>query len=252
VSGVGDLPGQIVVAGTPEAMAAEAADWLVGVSETVLEGGGGRFRVALSGGSTPRRLHQLLAGPPRRDRVAWHGWEVFFGDERAAPADDPASNYGMARSTLLDLVPIPPDQVHPMEGWDPDLAAAADRYGNILSQTCPPSGVAGAPRLDCILLGLGENGHTASLFPGEPVLQVTDRWAAVGHADYAPRDRITLTFPVLNAAARVAFLVAGGVKGQALREVVAGIAPAARVRPVDGELRWFLDTAAAGAMEGGR
>jgi 6-phosphogluconolactonase len=154
----------------------------------------------------------------------------------------------MAREALLDLVPIPADQVHRIEADRADLDAAAAEYGTILSSTSPAATPGSPPRLDCILLGLGENGHTASLFPGDPSLEVRDRWAVRSRADYAPYDRITLTFPVLNAAAHVAFLVTGATKTEALLGVIRGTVPAAGVRPVDGELRWFLDTAAAAGL----
>jgi 6-phosphogluconolactonase len=170
---------------------------------------------------------------------------VYFGDERACPPDDPASNYRLARETLLDHVPIPPDRVHRMEGERPDLDVAAAGYSALLGASLPP-GPRGVPRLDCILLGLGTNGHTASLFPGTPALEVEDAWATRGLADYEPFDRITVTFPLIDAGAAVAFLVAGESKRDALAGVVAGTVPASRVRPVDGRLLWFLDRAAAG------
>ena len=207
-----------------------------------------RFRIALAGGGTPRALYRLLAAELGTDRAHWRAWEVFFGDERACPADDPGSNYRMAREALLDLVPIPAEQVHRIEAERADLDAAAAEYGTILSSTSPAATPGSPPRLDCILLGLGENGHTASLFPGDPSLEVRDRWAVRSRADYAPYDRITLTFPVLNAAAHVAFLVTGATKTDALLGVIRGTVPAAGVRPVDGELRWFLDTAAAAGL----
>lgn len=154
----------------------------------------------------------------------------------------------MAREALLERVPVAPERIHRMEAERKDLDAAAAEYAAMLAATRPPAAAGSAPRLDCVLLGLGENGHTASLFPGEPALEVTDRWAVRARADYPPYDRITLTFPVLNAARNVAFLVTGSAKGEALRGVVAGSVPAARVLPADGELRWFLDAAAAAGL----
>ena len=118
----------------------------------------------------------------------------------------------------------------------------------MLASTCQSAVSGSAPRLDCVLLGLGDNGHTASLFPGDPALQVRDRWAVRSRADYAPFDRITVTYPVLNAAAHVAFLVTGPTKGEALRGVAEGSVPAAGVRPPDGELRWFMDRVAAASI----
>ena len=247
MSSPGKLPGMVTVLDSPEAMAGAAADWVLEAAADAAAASG-RFRIALAGGSTPRRLYQLLAASPRRERAQWSRWEVYFGDERAVPPEDPSSNYRMAREALLDQVAVPPAAIHRMEAERVDLEAAAAEYSSMLAATCPPIGTEDVPRLDAVLLGLGENGHTASLFPGEPVLEVTDRWAARARADYAPFDRITLTLPVLDAAARVAFLVAGAGKGEALRGVIAGSVPAARVRPIQGELRWFLDSAAAGAV----
>jgi 6-phosphogluconolactonase len=241
------LPGRVTVLDGPLGVAVAAAEWLLGIAgERIL--GDGEFRVALAGGGTPRDLYQALAAPPWRERTRWDRWRVFFGDERACPPDDPRSNYRLVRDTLLDQVPIRAELVHRIEAERDDLDSAAAEYSTLLARTCPPSGPSPAPRLDCVLLGLGENGHTASLFPGDPALEVRDRWAVQSRADYAPYDRITLTFPVLNAAAHVAFLVTGGTKGEALRGVVRGTVPAAGVWPPDGELRWFLDTAAAASL----
>jgi 6-phosphogluconolactonase len=178
--------------------------------------------------------------------MEWASWNVYFADERACPPDDPASNYHLATTTLLSLVPIDPAHVHRMSGERPDLDAAAIEYSALLAGSLP-SGPGGAPRLDVILLGLGENGHTASLFPGTPALGVTDRWATRGLADYEPFDRITLTYPAINAAAAVAFMVTGAGKDEALLATARGEVPASRVRPTDGTLTWFLDAVAAGA-----
>jgi 6-phosphogluconolactonase len=224
-----------------------AAGWIVEIARVAMAEGG-RFRIALAGGSAARTLYQVLAMTPHRERTDWGRWEVYFGDERACPPDDPANNCRMAREALLDLVPVRPELIHRMEAECSDLDAAAAEYSSILASTCPTAATGSAPRLDCILLGLGENGHTASLFPGDPALQARDRWAVRSRADYAPFDRITVTYPVLNAAAHVAFLVTGPAKGEALRGVVEGRVPAAGVRPPDGELRWFMDTAAAASL----
>ena len=245
MSATAGLPGAASVTADPAGVAGAAADWVLAVAARAISERH-RFGIALAGGSTPRALYQLLAASPRREGSDWRGWEVYFGDERACPPDDPGSNYRMAREALLDLVPIPSERIHRMEAERPELDAAAAEYAALLASTCPPAAAGAPPRLDCILLGLGENGHTASLFPGEPSLEVTDRWAVRSRADYAPFDRITLTFPVLNAAAHVAFLVTGAAKTEALRGVIQGSVPAARVHPTNGELRWFLDLAAAG------
>ena len=244
MSEVARLPGAVTVRDDPTGV---AAGWIVEIARVAMAEGG-RFRIALAGGSAARTLYQVLAVTPHRERTDWGRWEVYFGDERACPPDDPANNCRMAREALLDLVPVRPELIHRMEAECSDLDAAAAEYSSILASTCPTAATGSAPRLDCILLGLGENGHTASLFPGDPSLQVRDRWAVRSRADYAPFDRITVTYPVLNAAAHVAFLVTGPAKGEALRGVVEGRVPAAGVRPPDGELRWFMDTAATGSL----
>jgi 6-phosphogluconolactonase len=202
----------------------------------------GVFRIVLAGGSTPKLLYQVLAAPPWRDRVRWDSWEVYFGDERAVPPDDEQSNYHLARSELLAKVPIDDSRIHRMLGEQHDLDAAADAYHRLIDETVPKDGD-GVPRFDLVLLGLGENGHTASLFPGTAALQVRDRWATRGRADYAPFDRITLTYPVLNAARSVVFTVAGEAKHAALHRTAEGGTPAAGVRP-RGAPRWLLDVAA--------
>lgn len=238
------LPGTVEVCETPASLADRAAGW-VAERATVAAANGEGFAIALAGGNTPRALYQRLAAPPHRGTLDWSRWSVYLGDERAAPADDPDSNYRLARETLLEHVPIPAERVHRMEAERPDLDAAAAAYSTLLEATLPP-GPGGAPRLDCVLLGIGTDGHTASLFPGTPALDITGAWATRGLATYAPVDRITVTFPLINAAAAVAFLVEGESKRAALAGVVAGTVPAARVRPAHGELHWFLDAVAAG------
>jgi 6-phosphogluconolactonase len=237
------LPGTVVVVDDPEALAAAAADWVLATTAAAIARRG-VVDIALSGGSTPAAMYRLLAAS-RRARAEWRRWNVWFGDERACPPDDERSNFHLAQSLLLTHVPIDPTAVHRMEAERPDLSAAAAEYSALLEQLLP-DGPGGAPRLDAVLLGLGTDGHTASLFPGDPALEVADAWATTSRATYEPYDRITLTFPTLNAGAAVAFLVSGEGKREALRGVVEGTVPAARVRPADGELLWLLDEAAAG------
>jgi 6-phosphogluconolactonase len=240
---IGALVGERMVRESPQAVADEVAGWVAAAAgRAVIDHGG--FSIALAGGSTPRLLYETLAGPLWRERVDWPAWHVYFGDERASPADDPSSNYHLAKSTLLSRVPIDPLRVHRMPADRSDLDAAASEYSDLLASSLP-AGSAGAPRLDVVLLGLGENGHTASLFPGTPALDVTDRWATRGLADYEPFDRLTVTFPTINAAAAIGFMVTGATKRQALAATAEGRVPASRVRPVDGVLVWFLDAAAA-------
>ena len=231
------LPGLVDECGTADKLAATAAHWIAQLSDSAIAARG-RFSIALAGGTTPARLYATLAAAPLLDSVRWMDWHVFFGDERACPPGDPSSNYQFAQTTLLGVAPIPAGQIHRMPADGADLDAAATEYSQLLGSLAGPDGI---PRLDCILLGLGENGHTASLFPGTPALDVSDAWCTRGLADYEPFDRLTVTFPAINAARNVAFLVAGGKKAQALRDVVDGTAPAARVAPEAGTLIWFLD-----------
>jgi 6-phosphogluconolactonase len=240
------LQGTVVVGDDESAVAMAAAEWIASRCDS------GRtrpdaFRIALTGGSTPRRLYELLATPSWRDRLDWPSWRVYFSDERACPPEDARSNYKVVADMLLSRVPIDPGRVDRMRGEASDLEAAAAEYSQIMAATCPP-GPAGAPRLDCLLLGVGENGHVASLFPGTTALEITDAWATTGVADYEPYQRITLTLPAINASAAIALLVVGAAKGEALRATATGASVAARVRPVDGEVRWFLDRAAASEL----
>ena len=205
----------------------------------------GRCAVLLAGGETPRRAYELLAAEPLRDRVPWGNLHIFWGDERCVPLDDPRSNARMAREALLDQVPVPDGQVHPIPG-DRDPGQAADGYEALLRRF-----FAGAPpRFDLVLLGLGTDGHTASLFPGSPVLDERERWTAVTRRADEEIDRITLTVPIINQAGLVAFLVTGDDKAAVLHEVLEEETdphrlPARMIRPGHGELRWLMDRPAA-------
>ncbi len=215
----------------------------------------GRFTVALAGGATPRSLYSLLASGAYRDRVPWAVTHLFFGDERCVPPDHPESNFRMVKESLLDHVQIPGDQVHRMQGEDPAPEQAAARYEDELRAFFALAGDE-LPRFDLILLGLGADGHTASLFPGSPALD--ERWRLVLPAtvEGLVARRMTLTLPVLNAAARVVFLVAGSAKARAVAAVVRGTVagvtlPAARVEPENGALLFFVDRAAAALVHAG-
>jgi 6-phosphogluconolactonase len=228
------------VEGLQAAAAERAAQLLRGLT------GARSTRIALSGGSTPRRFHELLA---RVDGIDWSRVHVYWGDERAVGPDDPESNYRMARETLLDHVPIPPAQVHRMRGEeDPHQAAAG--YERVLAETFgvqPPA----VPRLDLVILGVGPDGHTASLFPGTAALAVRDRWVVANHVPQQQAWRITLTYAVLDAAGCTLVLAAGENKAEAIERIfVPGAAdqpPAAFVRPA-GPMLWFLDRAAASRL----
>ncbi|HEY6009680.1 MAG TPA: 6-phosphogluconolactonase [Geobacteraceae bacterium] len=201
----------------------------------------GRFAVLLAGGTTPRRCYELLAQAPLRDRIPWGEVHVFWGDERCVPGDDPRSNAGMARRALLHHVPLPPAQVHPIV-CEPSPQEGAEAYAAVLRAFFAD----GPPRFDLVLLGLGDEGHTLSLFPGDSALGVRECWTTVTHRRGEDMDRVTLTAPVINRAAQVAFLVTGEGKAAILREVLEGGAdphqlPARLVRPEDGELLWLVD-----------
>jgi 6-phosphogluconolactonase len=207
----------------------------------------GRTIVALSGGNTPKPLYELLAQEPIRSRMPWDRVHWILGDERFVPPSDPASNFGMARAAFLGHVPVPPANLHPVETEGVTLDEAADAYEAMLkglygADTLDPA----RPLLDLTLLGLGEDGHTASLLPGEPVLQVRDRWVAAvpkGRVE----ERITLTYPALDSSGVVAFLVSGEGKRDILDKILSGETsfPAAHIR-AQGEVIWFADRAAAG------
>ncbi|HUC73148.1 MAG TPA: 6-phosphogluconolactonase [Stellaceae bacterium] len=228
---------RIDVAKDLEELALKAAGWIVEIATRSR----GRFAVNLSGGSTPRRLYQLLAEPPFRDAMPWDRVHWFWGDERFVPPDHPDSNYRMAREALLSRAPIPAANIHPVETIG-DPAAAARAYEQTLksyygSETLDPA----HPLFDIELLGLGPDGHTASLFPGTKVLEERRRWA-VEVVGAKPEIRITLTYPPLESSRHTAFLVAGADKRDALARVLAGDQelPSARLHPV-GELVRFVD-----------
>jgi 6-phosphogluconolactonase len=196
-------------------------------------------RVALAGGSTPKAMYRLLASPALRDRVEWPRVEIFFGDERCVPPDHADSNYRMAREALLDHVPLGADRVHRVQGERPPEEAAA-QYQQTLARLGDP------PRLDLVLLGMGPDGHTASLFPGTPVLTETRALAAAVYVEKLASWRVTMTAPVLSAAAHVLVTVVGAEKAEALATALlasAGSVPIQLVRAVD--QRWMVDREAA-------
>lgn len=207
----------------------------------------GRFVLVLAGGSTPKTLYGTLAAEPWRSKIAWDKTLIFFGDERCVPPDHPQSNYAMAVATLLSKVPIPKESVHRMKGELSDAAAAAAAYE---AEMRGALGGLETPAFDVVLLGMGPDGHTASLFPGTAALDLTDRWVAANHVPKLDAWRLTLTFPALAAARRVIFLVAGADKAAVASEafgdgVVAATHPAGRVATIAGRVEVLLDRAAA-------
>lgn len=233
-----------------DVLASVAADAILEAAATAIRERG-RFSIALAGGSTPEKTYGRLAQPNRA--TDWARWWCFFGDERFVPADDPRSNSGMAKRALLDRVPLVAEQVFPIPTDRPTPADSAADYAATLARAFAILADGPPPRFDLVLLGLGDDGHTASLFPGQPAL-AEDRawvtWSAPGVLP-PPVERVTLTFPTLNAARAVLFLVAGANKAAPLREVLAGSpsCPAARVRPTTGTVTWLVDGAAAALVD---
>lgn len=226
-------------AADPDALAERAARWVLERSLAAAA----RCALVLSGGSTPRRLYERLAAPPWRDRLPWPRLHLFWGDERFVPPEHPDSNFGMARQALLSRVPLPPGNLHPMPtDGTPEQAAAA--YEAELKAFYGAASLDPArPLFDATLLGLGPDGHTASLFPGNAALDEQRAWC-VAVIGARPEPRLTLTLPVLNSSRAVAFLVEGAGKRDILRRIRRGEdLPAQRVRPA-GELWWLIDKAA--------
>jgi len=208
----------------------------------------GLFTVALSGGSTPKGLYQLLAdaNEPFREQVPWASTQFFWSDERHVPPDHPDSNYRMANEVMLSRVPVPSDNVHRMRGENPNAAEAAEAYEETLLELTGGN----PPQLDLILLGLGTDGHTASIFPNSEVLRETKRLVAAPWVEKLKTCRITMTLPLLNNGASVMFLVSGSEKAEIVKEVLQGpqLYPAQAIRPTNGKLLWMLDKDAASKM----
>ena len=201
--------------------------------------------VALSGGSTPKVMFELLA-QSYREQVPWADVQFFWSDERHVPPDNPESNYRMANEALLAHVPVAPENIHRVRSENPNAAEAAREYEQTLRDVTKQSW----PRLDLILLGVGTDGHTASIFPGSEVLHETKHLVAAPYVEKLKTYRITMTLPLINNAASVVFLVSGAEKAQIVKEVLEGgnKYPAQVVRPAQGELIWMLDKDAAQSL----
>jgi 6-phosphogluconolactonase len=249
---IGDMTAgpEVRIVDTGEALAEAAAREVLAAAEDAVATHD-RFTIALAGGATPRASYERLALPPLRDRMPWSRTWVFFGDERGVGPDHRDSNYRMAHEALLSRVPVPPAQVFRIRGEADDPEEAAAGYARTIAQVF--EGPRGAlPRFDLVLLGLGIDGHTASLFPGSPVLKEVFRVVAAVHASAATiPQRFTLTLPVLNEAARVIFLVSGAEKAKVVKAALGphGAAlPAGMIRPAGGRLLWLVDRAAAALL----
>jgi 6-phosphogluconolactonase len=236
------MRGDLEVLSDAERLALAAADRFVSLASAAIARRG-RFCVALAGGSTPEPVYARLAQRPRAGKIDWARVEVFWGDERSVPPDHPDSNYRMAHQSLLDRVPIPEKNVHRIRGeLPPQEAAAAYRL-----ELQDHLGVDG--RFDLILLGMGPDGHTASLFPGTDAVQEQEHSVVAVYVEKLDTWRVTLTLPVINAARQVVFLVGGEQKAHSLARVHAGEPlPAAMVEPADGQLSWLVDRDAAARL----
>ncbi len=210
----------------------------------------GRFTVALSGGGTPKPIYARLAAPPYRDRVAWEQAHLFFGDERCVPPEDGRSNYRMVRDAWFDRARIPAEHIHRIRGED-DPALEALRYEQEVAAFYR---AAAFPAFDLILLGMGDNGHTASLFPGTAALRAATRGVVAQYVEVMATWRVTFTAPLINAARHVAFLAEGAGKAEMLWNVLEGpyqpeVWPAQLIQPVSGRLHWLVDAAAAARVK---
>jgi 6-phosphogluconolactonase len=235
---------QIQIFENLEALSREAARRF---AEAAAEGASGsrNFSCALSGGSTPRRMFELLSNP--EFRIPWERVQLFQVDERTVPPDDPESNYRMIREALLSKVPLPSANFHRIAAEKDNREAAAREYAHELGRVLHPA-PGKWPRLDLVFLGMGGDGHTASLFPLSPALAERILWVCSNYSPRLGKHRLTLTYPVLNAAAEIIFLVSGDDKAETLRQVLEGppgVYPAQGITPVNGRLSWFVDKQAA-------
>ena len=241
---------EIKVLPNPAAVAAEAAERVAAADEAVELRD--TFSLVLAGGSTPKKLYELLAAEPYRSDVAWPRVEVFFGDERAVPPDHADSNYRMARDALLSKVPIPGDNIYRIKGELDPPEEAAKQYGQMLKERFGDDGP------DLVLLGMGEDGHTASIFPGTPAVAETKHRVVANHVEQSTTGkswRITMTAPFINRARQVMLLVTGANKAARVAEVLEADIdappryPVQLISPAGGRLVWLLDAAAAGMAE---
>ncbi len=240
----GNTAAQVRVFPDLEALSRGAADYFVARIKERAEQKS-RFAVAISGGSTPKRLYSLLRASPYRDAIPWDQVHFFWADERCVPPDHPESNYKLAFDTFLSLVPAPESNLHRVSG-ELSPATAALAYEDDLRNFF---GDPRFPKFDLIILGVGADGHTASLFPGSPSLRETARLALPVYLERPQQDRVTLTLPVLDQASKLLFLASGRVKAPIVSQILesdnAKRYPAGLVRPVEGEVIWFIDREAA-------
>jgi 6-phosphogluconolactonase len=244
-----EIPANVFVFDTPEQVALAAAERFVEY-DRAFHGELDRFSVVLAGGNTPRRVYELLATERFKRRVEWTQVHLFFGDERCVPPDHPDSNYLMAYETLISKVPIPTKNVHRIIG-EGNPNESARLYENQLKTFFAGTSW---PRFDLVLLGMGADGHTASLFPGSDALKEKSKWVVATKMEKLEHSRITLTVPVFNHAAQVMFLVTGKEKAPRLAEVLEKRSatdrlPAQEIQPINGSLEWLIDKAAAAKLK---
>lgn len=235
----------------PENLAHAAVIRFVQIAREAIEARD-RFTVALSGGSTPKALYALLSTEPWQNQISWDHVHLFWGDERHVPPNDPSSNFGMTQAQLIAHVPIPPENVHRIKAENPDAAAVAAAYEQDLKQSFQLADRQ-FPQFDLVLLGMGANGHTASLFPGTAAVHESARLVVALWVEEVMGDRITLTPPVINNAREVIFFVTGAEKATTLKAVLDGqyqpdLLPAQVIRPTGGQVTWMVDQAAASSL----
>jgi 6-phosphogluconolactonase len=243
-------PSQVNIAGNYEELCEKVVQEVLALSNKSIAAHA-EFSLVLSGGSTPKGVYQCMASTPYRNRFNWEKKHFLRSDERWVPPDDPRSNFRMASDALLTHVGIPSENIHPMPAMNGTIKDAATRYAGTIADFFKLK-KDGRAQFDLILLGLGEDGHTASLFPGNPALRVQDRWVVETSQKGIPEQRITLTLPVLNGADTIFFLVSGHEKANMVHQVLENegrnMFPANEIMPAQGKLYWFLDKAAASGL----
>ena len=239
---------EIIICHDANELNRKAAEQFVAVANDAA-GARGRFSVALSGGSTPKALYALLATDEFRRQLPWPQLHLFWGDERCVPPDHAESNFRMVQEALLSKIDIPGENIHRMAGEKAPADGAANYQAELQKFFHLAAGE--WPRFDLVLLGLGEDGHTASLFPGSAALNEQQRWVATSYVERLHAHRLTLTLPVINHAAQISFLVSGASKAPIIEAILCAgndSLPAARVQPAGGQVTWFVTQDAAGAL----
>ena len=238
---------EVIIKKNANELAIVGAEWFLGAAQTSASKRG-RFSVAVSGGSTPRVMHRNLAQEPFFSQMPWNETHIFYVDERCVPVDDPASNFGDLKKDLLERAPQPIEHIHPMPG-ETTPADGANAYERELKAYFQQE--AGFPVFDLIFLGIGKDGHTASLFTGQEALEEKEKWIVSVKGGNPDVYRLTMTLPVINHARHVVFLVSGEGKAEVLKSLFEESTmplPAQRIKPVKGQLTWLLDRAAASRL----